>query len=138
MQWSFGGGGDERQVDLRLLHLAQFDLGFLGCFLQALHRHAVLGEVDTVVVPERRDHPVDERVVPVVTTELRVAGGGANVEYALSDLKHGHVERATAEVSPTKPFNPGKPIDDNITIIKKPANIGATCCKPRNSAIRRV
>ena len=42
VQRAFGGGGDERQVDLRLLHLRQLDLRLLGRFLQPLQRHVVL------------------------------------------------------------------------------------------------
>ena len=37
-----GRGGDERQVDLRLLHLAELDLGLLGRLLEALQGHVVL------------------------------------------------------------------------------------------------
>ena len=44
-------GGDERQVDLRLLHLGQLDLGLLGGFLEALHGHVVVGQVDAVRRP---------------------------------------------------------------------------------------
>ena len=54
VQRAVGGGGDERQVDLGLLHLRQLDLGLLGRLLQALHGHVVLGQVDAVVVLERR------------------------------------------------------------------------------------
>ena len=46
-----GGGGDERQVDLGLLHLRQLDLGLLGRFLEALHGHVVGGQVDAVGAP---------------------------------------------------------------------------------------
>ena len=53
VQRALGGGGDERQVDLRLLHLRQLDLGLLGRLLEALHGHVVLGQVDAVGVLER-------------------------------------------------------------------------------------
>ena len=37
--------------------------------------------------------------------------------------------------SPTKPFMPGKPIEDSVTIIKKTANIGIDFARPPKSAI---
>ena len=48
VQRAVGGGGDERQVDLRLLHLAELDLGLLGGLLEALGGHPVGRQVDAV------------------------------------------------------------------------------------------
>ena len=41
MQRAFGSGRDERQVDLGLGDLRQFDLGLLGGLLEALQGHGV-------------------------------------------------------------------------------------------------
>ena len=60
--------------------------------------HLVVGEVDAVRVLELGDHPVDDALVPVVATEVRVAGGRLDLEHAVADLEHRHVERAAAEV----------------------------------------
>ena len=75
VQRALGGGGDERQVDLGLLHLRQLDLGLLGRFLQALHGHVVLRQVDAVGGLELLDQPVDDPLVPVVAAEVGVAVG---------------------------------------------------------------
>src|SRR3712207_7411366 len=42
--------------------------------------------------------PVDDRLVEVVAAEVVVAGGRLDLEDALADLEHGHVERAAAQV----------------------------------------
>ena len=61
---ALGGGGDEGQVDLGLLHGGQLDLGLLGRFLQALQGHLVGGQVDALGVLERLDQPVDDLAGP--------------------------------------------------------------------------
>ena len=91
-------GGDEGQADLGLLDLAQLDLGLLGRLLEALDGHVVLGEVDVVGALEAGGEPVDDPLVPVVAAELGVAVGALDLEDAVADLEHRHVEGAAAEV----------------------------------------
>ena len=98
VQRAVGRGRDERQVDLRLLDLAELDLGLLGGLLEALGGHAVVGQVDAVGGLELLDEPVDDPLVPVVATERGVAVGRLDLEDAVADLQHRHVERAAAEV----------------------------------------
>ncbi len=95
---ALGRGGDEGQVDLGLLDRGQLDLGLLGGLLEPLGRHLVGGQVDALGVLERLDQPVDDLLVPVVAAQLGVARGRLDLEHAVADLEHGHVERAAAEV----------------------------------------
>ena len=44
------------------------------------------------------DQPVDDALVPVVATEVRVAGGRLHLEHALAEVEDRHVERAATEV----------------------------------------
>ena len=93
-----GIGGDERQVDVDRLGGGQGDLRLFGLFLEALERHRVLAEVDSVVLLEIVDEPPDDGVVPVVAAEVGVAVGRLHLEHAVADLEDGDVERAAAEV----------------------------------------
>ena len=91
-------GRDERQVDLRRRGRRELDLGLLGGLVEALEGHLVVAQVDAVVALELRGHPVDDRLVEVVAAEVVVTGGGLDLEDAVADLEHRHVERAAAEV----------------------------------------
>ena len=93
-----GVSRDERQVDLGLLRGGQLDLGLLGRLVEPLQRHRVLREVDGLVLLELAGEPVDDRLVPVVAAEVVVARGRLDLEDAVADLQHRHVERAAAEV----------------------------------------
>ena len=90
--------GDVGQVDRGLAGAGQLDLRLLGGLLEALLGDLVLAQVDAVAHLELVDHPVDDAGVPVVTTEVVVAGGRLDLDHALADLEQGHVERAAAEV----------------------------------------
>ena len=91
-------GGDERQVDLRLLRGGELDLGLLGRLVETLQRHRVGAQVDALGLLELGHEPVDDRLVEVVAAEVVVTGGRLDLEHAVADLEHGHVERAAAEV----------------------------------------
>ena len=93
-----GRRGDERQVDLRRHRRGELDLRLLAGLVQALQRHRVGGEVDPLLALELGDHPVDDRLVEVVAAEVVVAVRGLDLEDAVAELEHRHVERAAAEV----------------------------------------
>jgi len=90
--------GDERQVDLRLLRGGELGLGLLGLLVEALEGHLVLREVDALGLLELAHEEVDDRLVEVVAAEMVVTRGGLDLEHAVADLEHRHVERAAAEV----------------------------------------
>ena len=48
VQRAFWCCGDERQVDLCLLDLAQFNLGFFSSLLQTLRCHAIVRKINTM------------------------------------------------------------------------------------------
>ena len=92
------GECDERQVDGRRLRGGELDLGLLGLVVQPLQRHRVLGQVDALLALELGHHPVDDGLVEVVAAEVVVARGRLDLEHAVAQLEHGHVEGAAAEV----------------------------------------
>jgi hypothetical protein len=91
-------GGDEGQVDLGLLRRGELDLGLLRGFLQTLHGHRVLAEVDPLVALELGEQPVDHLLVDVVAAEVGVAVGGLDLDDPFADLENRDVEGAAAEV----------------------------------------
>jgi len=92
------GRGDERQVDLRLHPVREFDLGFLGSVFESLERLAVLGQVDPVFGLELVDEPVHDRPVPVVAAQAVVAVRGDDLVDTTAEVENRDVERATPQV----------------------------------------
>ena len=93
-----GVGGDEGQVDLGLLHLGKLDLGLLAGFLDALEGHAVVAQVDALVLLELVAEPVHDALVEVIAAEVGIAGGRFHLESAVAELEDGDIEGAAAEV----------------------------------------
>ena len=93
-----GVGGDEGQVQVVALAGAEGDLGLLRLFLDALQGVRLAAEVDAAVALEFVHDPGDQRVVPVVTTQVGVAVRGQHFEDAVADFEDGDVEGTTAEV----------------------------------------
>ena len=93
-----GIGGDEGEIDVGALGRAQFLLRLLTGFLETLQGHRVLAEIDPLLLLELIGDVIDEGLVEVVATEVRIAVGADDAEHAVSYLEHRHVERAAAEI----------------------------------------
>ena len=97
----FGPGfvrGDERQIDLRLHHLRELDLGFFRRLFQTLQGHAVFPEVNPLVLLEFRNQPLDDLLVNVVAAQMRVAVGGLHFHDTFADFQRGDVKGSAAQV----------------------------------------
>src|SRR5215470_8266347 len=90
--------GDEWEIDLRLHDGGELTLGLLRRFLEALQGHAVLAQVDALLLLELVGDPVDDLLVEVVTAEMRIAVGRLDLDHALADLEDRDVEGAAAQV----------------------------------------
>ena len=98
MQRTFGGRGDKRQVDIRLFRAGKFFFCFFGFFPQALHRHAVIRQVNAVLGFALLGQPVHDALVKVVTAEEIVTAGGQHLHDAVAHADERHVKRAAAQV----------------------------------------
>ena len=98
MQWTSCSCRNKRQVDLCLLGLRQLDLCFFCGFLQTLSGHAVCSKINSVCSLELLHHPVDDALVPVVTTKVRVTVGALDFKHSITNFKNAYVECSTAKV----------------------------------------
>ena len=89
---------DERQADGCLHHAGELDFGLFRRFGETLQGLAVLSQIDSVVAEEVIRHIVHQHFVEVVAAQVRVAGGGADLEDAVADIENGDVEGSAAEV----------------------------------------
>ena len=91
-------GRDERQVDLGLHRRRQLDLGLLRSLFQALERIGLLAQVNAVFLLKFISKIVHDPGVKVFTTEEGVAVGRLDLDHAIADFEHGHVEGTAAKV----------------------------------------
>ena len=89
------------QLDRRAHGARELLLRLLGCLLEALLRDLVAGDVDTGRVLEALDQVVDDPLVPVVSTEAVVAGGGAHLDGG-EVVVFAHFEQRDVEGSATE------------------------------------
>src|SRR5690606_30139431 len=100
-----GTGGVRRdvwQVDLGLLRRGQFDLGFLGRFLQALQCQHVFGKIDTAFFLELANDVIDDALIEVFAAQEGVAIGGEHFELLfaidIGDFDDGDVEGTATQI----------------------------------------
>ena len=95
---TLGGHGQVLQGDVGARSAGQLLLSLLSCFLQTLQRDLVLGQVSAGVCLHLCEQPLDDAVVPVVTTEAVVTTGCANLDggeavVVLADFQQGRRRR---------------------------------------------
>ena len=95
---SRGIGRHKRQVDLGFQSGRELHFCFFGSFLQSLQGHLVLGEIDSLVLDELIDNPVDNPLVDVVSAQVGVSVGGLDLHHAFAHFQDGDVEGAAPEI----------------------------------------
>ncbi len=73
-------------------------LGFLGCFFEPLHGHAVALHIHPRGRLELGQEVLNDLRIEVLATQKRVAIGGFHDKHTLVELKNRDVEGSTAEV----------------------------------------
>jgi hypothetical protein len=91
-------GSDEGKVDVGLRGRGQLNLGLLGGLTDTLDGHAVVVEVDVLLLLELLDEVADEGDVEILTTKVSVTVGGLDLEDTVLDLEDGNIECTTTEI----------------------------------------
>ena len=89
---------DERQVDVGLRRRRQLNLGLLGSLTDTLDGHAVVVEVNVLLLLELLDEVADEGNIEVLTTQVGVTVGRLDLEDTVLDLKDGNIECSTTKI----------------------------------------
>ena len=71
---------------------------FSAASFQTLQGHRVLTQVNTVLGLEGLGHVVDQHVVEVITSQVRIAVRGLHLEDAVAQLQNRDIERTAAQV----------------------------------------
>ena len=82
-----GIGGNERQIDIRRGHGAQFDFSLFSRLDKTLRAHLVGRKVNAVVAFEFGNHPIHNLAVEVVAAEVRVAACRFDFKGAFAKFK---------------------------------------------------
>ena len=90
--------GNEWQRNFGFLHAGQLALGFLGRLLEPLQRHFVAGKIDPLVLFKLVDDPIDDPLVDVVSTQMRIPVRRLHLDDAFAHLEDRNIERAAAKV----------------------------------------
>ena len=71
-------------------------LGFLGLLAQALHGHAVAGQVHTVLSPALVGQPADNALIEVIAAQEVIAAGGQHLYNTVPHANQRYIEGSAA------------------------------------------
>lgn len=91
-------GSDEGKVDIGAGRAGKLNLGLLSSLTNTLDSHAVVVELDTLLLLELLNQVADEGDIEVLTTEMSVTVGGLDLEHAVLDLEDGDIESSTTKI----------------------------------------
>src|SRR5262252_7650195 len=90
--------GDKRQVNFRLDHGGELALGLLSCLLEALHGHGITAQVDALLALKLAHQPVNDALIEVVATEVRIAIGGLHLNDISPYVQDRNIKGAAAKI----------------------------------------
>ena len=117
MLWTGRVGRDVWQVDLGLARAGELNLGLLRRLLEALEGLLILRKVDPLILLELSQEPVDDALVEVVATEVRVAVGRLHLKDAVAKFEDRDVERAATKV-----------VHGDLLFLLLVETVGERCC----------
>ena len=92
--------GDERQIDLAFHRRRELDLGLLRRITETLQGHfiALGAQVESFFLLELFHQPIDDALIEVVATQVRVTIRGLHLDDALAHFQYRNVESTAAKV----------------------------------------
>ncbi len=63
-----------------------------------MHRHRVTRQIDSLVVFEFLDQPIDNLLIPIVATQLGITIGRLHFENTFGNFQNAYVKRTTAQI----------------------------------------
>ncbi len=81
----FGGCRDEGQIYLCLRNTRELDLRFLAGFLQALERHRVFAQVDTLFFLKLVGDIIYQALIPIISAQVRIAVARLHLEDPVAE-----------------------------------------------------
>lgn len=91
-------GSDERKVDIGLGRGRKLDLGLLSSLTDTLDSHAVVAQVNALLLLEGLDEVADEGDVKVFATEVGITVGRLDLEDTVLNLENGDIESTTSKI----------------------------------------
>ena len=98
MQRALRRCGEERQAQFGLLGAGKLLFGLLGLFAQALHGHAVRGQVHAVAGLALFGHPVYDPLIKIIAAEVVVPAGGKHLHDTVPDADKRYIKGAAAQI----------------------------------------
>ena len=90
--------GNKRKVDVGRHGAGKLFLCLLGCLLQSLHSHLIIGKIHALRLLKLGKHPLDNLIVEIIAAQMCITVGSQNFYYTIADFNDGDIKGTAAQV----------------------------------------